>query len=98
MQLRQGPCPGQSGHGGSGFSGGGASCYKCDPGTGGSNGSDGGNSTKYLGGKGSGIDLDLLSMKNFILTPGAGRQASSSHNQICFCVVYLFVKFVKFDC
>merc|ERR1712212_932489 len=62
------------GTGGAGFSGGGAT-----GGEGGSNGSNGGNSssrggTLYFGGAGSGFDLSKVSMKNFILTPGAGGQ------------------------
>ena len=68
--------PGQQadGHfGGGGYSGGGAT-----GGLGGSDGSNGGNSSSrggsniYPGGDGSGFDLSLVSMKNFILTPGAG--------------------------
>ena len=65
---------GGDGPGGAGYSGGGAYCYRCDAGTGGSGGSDGGNGTKYPGGKGSGFDLNLVSLKNFILTPGAPGQ------------------------
>ena len=58
---------GAGGPGGAGYSGGGA--YGSN---GGSGGSDGGNSTNYPGGNGSGLDLNLVSLKNFILTPGAG--------------------------
>ena len=69
--------PGQIGQfytGGAGYSGGGAT-----GGEGGSNGSNGGNSssrggTLYWGGQGSGLDLSLVSMRNFILSPGAGGQ------------------------
>ena len=51
-------------------------------GEGGSNGSSGGNSssrggTLYLGGQGSGLDLSLDSMRNFILRPGAGGQPAA---------------------
>ena len=73
--------PGQSSsyfRGGDGYSGGGAMSGIVGE-TGGSNGSDGGNSTSYPGGKGSGFDLGLLSMKTFILTPGAGGQPRSSY-------------------
>ena len=62
------------GPGGAGYSGGGASCNRCSGGTGGSGGSDGGNSTNYPGGKGSGLDLNLVDLNNFIFTPGAGGQ------------------------
>ena len=63
--------------GGAGFSGGGAT-----GGEGGSNGSNGGNSssrggTLYFGGEGSGFDLSQVSMKNFILTPGAGGEPAA---------------------
>merc|ERR1719295_2408274 len=54
---------GTGGPGGAGYSGGGA--YGSN---GGSGGSDGGNSTNYPGGNGSGLDLTLVSLKNFILT------------------------------
>ena len=59
--------------GGDGYSGGGG--YDAiRGGIGGSGGSDGGNGTSYPGGKGSGFDLSLVGLKNFILTPGAGGQ------------------------
>ena len=70
--------PGQKGPwrtGGDGYSGGGG--YESNGhvgGVGGSGGSDGGNSSTFPGGKGSGFDLSLLTLKNFILTPGAGGQ------------------------
>ena len=63
---------GGDGPGGAGYSGGGAYCYRCDAGTGGVGGSDGGNGTKYPGGKGSGFDLNLVDLQNFLLSPGAG--------------------------
>ena len=48
---------------------------------GGSNESNGGNGSSYghsyFGGDGSRYDLSLVSMKNFILTPGAGGQPSA---------------------
>ena len=71
--------PGQGGQlygpGGDGYSGGGA--YGSNGGRmGGSGGSDGGNSTSSPGGKGSGFDLSLVHLKNFILTAGAGGQPS----------------------
>ena len=59
--------------GGDGYSGGGG-YGDIRGGMGGSGGSDGGNGTSYPGGKGSGFDLSLVGLKNFILTPGAGGQ------------------------
>ena len=47
---------------------------------GGSDGGDGEDGTDTAGGSGSGLNLDLLSMKSFILTPGGGGDpGSSSH-------------------
>ena len=60
----------QSGLGGDGYSGGGG----YGGGIGGSGGSDGGDGIDYSGGKGSGFDLSLVPLKNFILTPGAPGQ------------------------
>ena len=59
-------------HGSDGYSEGGGNGH--DGGMGGSGGSDGENSSTYHGGKGSGFDLSLVPLKNFILTPGAGGQ------------------------
>ena len=62
--------------GSDGYSGGGGSSHSGQGGgMGGSGGSDGGNDTKWPGGKGSGFDLSLVHLKNFILTPGDGGQS-----------------------
>ena len=66
---------GDGGVGGAGYSGGGGGDEGgVQGGIGGSGGSNGGNSTYGPGGKGSGFDLNLVTLKNFILTPGAGGQ------------------------
>ena len=70
---------GAGGPGGAGYSGGGAYCNSCSGGTGGSGGLGGGNSTYNPGGKGSGFDLNVVDLKNFILTPGAGGQRYGSY-------------------
>ena len=60
------------GHGGDGYSGGGAGFYgRSEIGQdGGSDGSDGHSSGGIAGGKGSGLDLASLDMTMFLLTPG----------------------------
>merc|ERR1712181_9967 len=63
----------QSGSGGAGYSGGGG-YERISGGIGGSDGSDGDSVGGTDGGKGSGFDLTLLTLKNFILTPGTGGQ------------------------
>jgi len=63
----------QSGSGGAGYSGGGG-YERISGGIGGSDGSDGDSAGAADGGKGSGSDLTLLTLKNFILTPGRGGQ------------------------
>ena len=63
--------------GGDGYSGGGGLGGSA---RGGSDGGDGEDGTDTAGGSGSGLNLDLLSMKSFILTPGGGGDpGSSSH-------------------
>ena len=66
--------------GSDGYSGGGGSSHSGQGGgMGGSGGSDGGNGTNHPGGKGSGFDLGLVPLKNFILTPGEGGQPLSQY-------------------
>ena len=70
----------QSGSGGAGYSGGGG-YGSIVGGIGGSDGSDG-DSTEFPGGKGSGFDLSLLTLKNFILTPGTGGQPHGVYGSV----------------
>ena len=76
FEALPGQYPGSDGYSG----GGGSSHSRQGGGMGGSGGSDGGNGTNYPGGKGSGFDLSLVHLKNFILTPGAGGQSRERHN------------------
>merc|ERR1712223_1678347 len=66
---------GNRNNGGDGYSGGGAGQHGRD---GGFNGGDGGSYSSYYGGKGSGIDVSLLNMTRFVLTPGKAGVAYKS--------------------
>ena len=57
--------------GGAGYSGGGGN----GDGRGGSDGENGEDGDEKAGGPGSGLDIELLSTENFILTPGEGGEA-----------------------
>ena len=70
--FKGGNSNGSHGHGGGGYSGGGAGIKGRSEGgqDGGSNGSDGLSSGGVAGGRGSGLDLASLNMTRFLLTPG----------------------------
>ena len=61
--------------GGDGYSGGGGRGYDNRGGRGGSDGGDGEDGDENVGGHGSGLQIEQLSTKNFLLTPGEGGQA-----------------------
>merc|ERR1712117_871599 len=75
--------PGGDNNGGAGYSGGGGDSIDGGdpdnnlPGNGGSNGSNGFDGCCYVGGEGSSLDLGIIPVKNFDLSPGKGGVASN---------------------